>query len=245
MNPAGALSMNVNGIAALVSGLLSFFTPCILPLVPSYIIYISGITVEDMTIPTADHRKRVFFHSLLFILGFSFVFVALGVSSSLIGGFLYKYQVHFIRIGGVVLIVLGFFYLDVLKIPFFNRQYILQLNQKPVGLFGSFIVGITFSLGWTPCRARPVIDPDRRINAERVSHAVYLLSLYSLGLAIPFLISSLLFDKLFFLLKKYSFVSRYAVRSLGILLIILGLLMVTPYYRLLNLWLGMILTAKG
>ena len=238
--------MNVNGIAALVSGLLSFFTPCILPLVPSYIIYISGITVEDMTIPTADHRKRVFFHSLLFILGFSFVFVALGVSSSLIGGFLYKYQAHFIRIGGVVLIVLGFFYLDVLKIPFFNRQYMLQFDRKPVGLFGSFIVGITFSLGWTPC-VGPALSSILIVAsmAERVSHAVYLLSLYSLGLAIPFLISSLLFDKLFFLLKKYNFVSRYAVRSLGILLIILGLLMVTPYYRLLNLWLGMILTANG
>jgi cytochrome c-type biogenesis protein len=243
MNPAGPVSMNVNGIAAFVSGLLSFFTPCILPLVPSYIIYISGITVNDMTISGRGHRKRVFFHSLLFILGFSFVFVALGVSSSLIGAFLYNYQVHFIRIGGVVLIILGLFYLDVLKIPFFNRQYMLQFDRKPVGLFGSFIVGITFSLGWTPC-VGPALSSILIVAsmADRVSHAVYLLSLYSLGLAIPFLISSLLFDKLFYLLKKYSFVSRYAVRSLGILLIILGLLMVTSYYRLLNLWLGIILS---
>lgn len=240
MNPA---TINVSGIAAFLSGLLSFFTPCILPLVPSYIVYISGITVHDMSTPGSGHRKKVFFHSLLFILGFSLVFVALGVSSSLIGTFLFKYQVYIIRIGGVVLILLGLFYLDILKIPVFNRQYALQLNQKPIGLFGSLVVGIIFSLGWTPC-VGPALSSILIVASVsgRASQGVYLLSLYSLGLAIPFLLSSLLFDRLFFLLKKYSFVSRYAVRALGALLIVLGLLMVTQYYRLINLWLGMILT---
>ncbi len=232
--------MNVNGIAAFVSGLLSFFTPCILPLVPSYIIYISGVTVRDMSAPAAGHRKKVFIHSLLFVLGFSFVFVALGISSSLIGSFLYHYQAYIIRVGGVVLIALGLFYLDILKIPFFNRQYMLQLEQKPIGLLGSFIVGITFSLGWTPC-VGPALSSILIVASMdgRASHGLYLLSLYSLGLAIPFLMSSLVFDKLFFLLKKYSFVSRYAVRALGILLIIIGILMVTSLYNQLNLWLGM------
>ncbi len=240
MTPA---SINVSGIAAFLSGLLSFFTPCILPLVPSYIIYISGITVRDMSAPEAGHRKKVFLHSLLFILGFSFVFVALGVSSSLIGTFLFKYQAYIIRIGGAVLILLGLFYLDILKIPVFNRQYALQLNQKPIGLFGSFIVGIIFSLGWTPC-VGPALSSILIVASVsgKALDGLYLLSLYSLGLAIPFLLSSLLFDRLFSLLKKYSFISRYVVRVLGILLIILGLLMVTSYYRLINLWLGMILT---
>ncbi len=240
MNPAVPVAMNVNGIAAFVSGLLSFFTPCILPLVPSYIIYISGVTVRDMSAPAAGHRKKVFIHSLLFVLGFSFVFVALGISSSLIGSFLYHYQAYIIRVGGVVLIALGLFYLDILKIPFFNRQYMLQLEQKPIGLLGSFIVGITFSLGWTPC-VGPALSSILIVASMdgRASHGLYLLSLYSLGLAIPFLMSSLVFDKLFFLLKKYSFVSRYAVRALGILLIIIGILMVTSLYNQLNLWLGM------
>ena len=243
MNPAVPVAMNVNGIAAFVSGLLSFFTPCILPLVPSYIIYISGVTVRDMSAPAAGHRKKVFIHSLLFVLGFSFVFVALGISSSLIGSFLYHYQAYIIRVGGVVLIALGLFYLDILKIPFFNRQYMLQLEQKPIGLLGSFIVGITFSLGWTPC-VGPALSSILIVASMdgRASHGLYLLSLYSLGLAIPFLMSSLVFDKLFFLLKKYSFVSRYAVRSLGVLLIILGLLMVTSLYSFINLWLGIVLS---
>lgn len=243
MNPAAAASFNVNGIAAFISGLLSFFTPCILPLVPSYIVYISGITVGDMSAPGTGHRKRVFFHSLFFILGFSFVFVALGISSSLIGNFLSHYQTYIIRIGGVILIVLGLFYLDILKIPVFNRQYMFQLEQKPIGLFGSFIVGITFSLGWTPC-VGPALSSILIVASMsgRTSHGVYLLSLYSLGLAIPFLMASLVFDKLFLLLKKYSFVSRYAVKLLGILLIILGLIMVSSYYSLLNLWLGIIIS---
>ena len=116
----------------------------------------------------------------------------------------------------------------------------LQLEQKPIGLLGSFIVGITFSLGWTPC-VGPALSSILIVASMdgRASHGLYLLSLYSLGLAIPFLMSSLVFDKLFFLLKKYSFVSRYAVRALGILLIIIGILMVTSLYNQLNLWLGM------
>jgi len=235
-------SVNISGIAAFISGLLSFFTPCILPLVPSYILYISGITVRDMSLPGPGHRKRVFFHSLCFILGFSFVFVALGVSTSLIGGFLSYYQAYIIRIGGALLIILGLFYLDILKIPFLDRQYTVELAKKPVGLFGSFMVGITFSLGWTPCAA-PALSSILIIASMsgKASQGVYLLSLYSLGLAIPFIAASLLFDRLFVLLKKYSSVSRYVVKILGILLIVLGLVMVSSYYTILNMWLGMIL----
>ncbi len=243
MNSTIPAVMTVSGTAAFVSGLLSFFTPCILPLVPSYIIYVSGITVHDMSAPGTGHRRRVFFHSLSFILGFSFVFVALGVSTSLIGNFLSHYQTYIIRIGGAILILLGLFYLDILRIPFFDRQYVLQFGQKPIGLFGSFIVGITFSLGWTPC-VGPALSSILIVAsmAGRASYGAYLLSLYSLGLAIPFLVSSLFFDRLFIFLKKYGFISRYAVRLLGALLIIIGIIMVTSYYSVLSLWLGMMLS---
>ncbi len=240
---SGSLSaMNVSGLAAFASGLLSFFTPCILPLVPSYLIYISGITVSDIASPTKDHRKRVFLHSLSFILGFSFVFVALGVSTSLLGGFFAEYQAFIIRLGGIILIVLGLFYLDIIKISFFNRQHMMQLEQKPVGLAGSFVVGLTFSLGWTPC-VGPALSSILIVAsmAGKTRHGTYLLSLYSLGLAIPFVISSLLFDKLFILLKRFGFIARYAVKVLGVLLILLGLLMVSSYYNTLNLWIEALL----
>lgn len=236
--------MNVSGLAAFVSGLLSFFTPCILPLVPSYLIYISGITVDDVAAPTREHRKRVFFHSLSFILGFSVVFVALGISTSLLGGFFAEYQAYIVRLGGIILILLGLFYLDIIKVSFFNRQYMMQLERKPVGLAGSFIVGLTFSLGWTPC-VGPALSSILIVAsmAGKTSHGTYLLSLYSLGLAIPFVISSLLFDRLFILLKRFGFIARFAVKVLGVLLIVLGLLMVSSYYNTLNLWIGTLLTS--
>ncbi len=242
MEPGGLSAMNVSGLAAFMSGFLSFFTPCILPLVPSYLIYISGITVGDVAAPTKEHRRRVFFHSLSFILGFSFVFVALGVSTSLLGGFFAEYQSYIIRLGGIILILLGLFYLDIIKISFFNRQYMMQLEQKPVGLAGSFVVGLTFSLGWTPC-VGPALSSILIVAsmAGKTSHGTYLLSLYSLGLAIPFVVSSLLFDKLFILLKRFGFIAQYAVKVLGALLILLGLLMVSSYYMTLNLWIGTLL----
>jgi cytochrome c-type biogenesis protein len=242
MDSGGLSAMNINGLAAFVSGLLSFFTPCILPLVPSYLIYISGITVSDVAAPTREHRKRVFLHSFCFILGFSFVFVALGISSSLVGGFLADYQAYIIRLGGIVLIVLGLFYLDIIKISFFNRQHMLQLEKKPIGFMGSFIVGVTFSLGWTPC-VGPALSSILIMASMggEVSYGTYLLSFYSLGLAIPFIVSSLLFDRLFALLKRYGSVARYAVKVLGVLLICLGLLMVTSYYNAFNFWIGFML----
>jgi len=245
MDPGGGLSMiNVNGLIAFISGLLSFFTPCILPLVPSYLIYISGITFDDTGQLIKEQRKKVFSHSLSFIFGFSFVFVTLGLSTSLLGTFFAQFHAYIIRLGGIILIVLGLFYLDIIKIPFFNRQYVMQLERRPIGLAGSFIVGITFSLGWTPC-VGPALSSILIMASmtKKVSHGAYLLAMYSLGLAIPFLVSSLIFDKLLALLKRYGSIARYVVKVLGVMLIILGLLLVTSYYNLINLWVNSLLSS--
>lgn len=244
MNPGGNLSItDVNGLIALASGLLSFFTPCILPLVPSYLIYISGITFDDMGQPAKEHRRKVFFHSLFFILGFSLVFVTLGVSSSLLGTFFARFHGYIMRIGGIVLVILGLFYLDIIKIPLFNRQYVMQLERRPIGLAGSFVIGITFSLGWTPC-VGPALSSILFMASmsKKLTHAIYLLSMYSLGLAIPFLVSSLIFDRLLALLKRYGFVARYVVKVLGVMLIIIGLLLATSYYNAISLWVNSLLS---
>jgi cytochrome c-type biogenesis protein len=160
----------------------------------------------------------------------------------MIGGFFADYQAYIIRLGGVILIILGLFYLDIIKISLFNRQYMMRLEQKPIGLAGSFVVGLTFSLGWTPC-VGPALSSILIVASMtgNASHGTYLLSLYSLGLAIPFVVSSLLFDKLFILLKRYGFIARYAVRVLGVLLVLVGFLMVSSYYNTLNLWIGALL----
>lgn len=227
-------STDFTGMIAFLSGLLSFFSPCILPLVPSYLIFISGITFDDYTgLQSGKYRKIVLIHSLAFIAGFSFVFVALGISSSALGRLLSNYQVYVMRIGGFILIILGLYYLDVIRMPFLNREKVFHLKEKPVGLFGSFIIGITFSLGWTPC-VGPALSSILIIasTTENIWEGIYLLGLYSLGLAIPFLISALLFDQLFGLLKKYSSIVKYSMKFLGVLFIVIGILFFSSYWGL-------------
>ena len=227
-------STDFTGMIAFLSGLLSFFSPCILPLVPSYLIFISGITFDDYTgLQPGKYRKIVLIHSLAFIVGFSFVFVALGISSSALGRLLSSYQVYVMRIGGFILIILGLYYLDVIKMPFLNREKVFHLKEKPVGLFGSFIIGVTFSLGWTPC-VGPALSSILIIasTTENIWEGIYLLGLYSLGLAIPFLISALLFDQLFGLLKKYSSIVKYSMKFLGVLFIVIGILFFSSYWGL-------------
>jgi cytochrome c-type biogenesis protein len=137
------------------------------------------------------------------------------------------------RIGGFILIILGLYYLDVIKMPFLNREKVFHLKEKPVGLFGSFIIGVTFSLGWTPC-VGPALSSILIIasTTENIWEGIYLLGLYSLGLAIPFLISALLFDQLFGLLKKYSSIVKYSMKFLGVLFIVIGILFFSSYWGL-------------
>lgn len=237
-------SADFTGIVAFISGLLSFFSPCILPLVPSYLIFISGITYDDYKeLQSMKYRKIVLIHALAFIVGFSFVFVALGVSSSALGKLLSNYQVYVMRIGGFILIILGLYYLDVVKIPFLNREKVFHLQEKPVGLFGSFVIGVTFSLGWTPC-VGPALSSILIIasTTENIWEGIYLLGLYSIGLAVPFLISALLFDKLFGLLKKYSTIVKYSMKILGVLFVVIGVLFFSSYWSLVVNRIGQLLT---
>ncbi|MCX5818172.1 MAG: cytochrome c biogenesis protein CcdA [Proteobacteria bacterium] len=236
--------MDLSGLIAFGSGILSFFSPCVLPLIPSYLIFISGISVDNYNeVLSSKYRKNVLIHSIAFVLGFSFVFMTLGFSSSFIGNILSSYQTYIVKAGGLILIVMGLFYLNLIKIPILNREKVIQLKEKPIGIFGSFIVGITFSLGWTPCIG-PALSSILIIasTAENVFKGVYLLGLYSLGMAIPFLISSLLCNRLLDFLKRYGHLVRYSMKILGILLIIVGLLLITSYFGRLSLVLGQALT---
>ena len=231
---------NISGLLALASGFLSFFSPCILPLVPSYLIFISGISFDNYNeLKTKRHRKIVLIHSIAFILGFSFIFVSLGVSSSILGNFLADYQEYIIKIGGIFLIAMGLFYLNILKIPVLNQEKLIRFEKRPLGIFGSFIIGATFSLGWTPC-VGPALSSILIVasTTKKISEGIYLLGLYSLGLAIPFILSALLFDKLFDFLKRYGFVMRYSTKIMGVLLLVMGVLLATSYYTTLTLKLG-------
>jgi cytochrome c-type biogenesis protein len=235
--------IDFTSIVAFSTGMLSFFSPCILPLVPSYLIFISGITFDNYNeLEFKKYRKIVLIHSISFIFGFSVVFVSLGISSSLIGKFLSTYQTYIMRFGGLILILMGLYYLNIIRIPMLNHEKIIHLKEKPVGLLGSFIVGITFSVGWTPC-VGPALSSILIIasTTQNILEGIYLLSLYSLGLAIPFIISALIFDRLFTLLKRFSHIVRYSMKVMGILLIIIGVLLFSSYYSTLSLRLGQLI----
>jgi cytochrome c-type biogenesis protein len=232
--------MNVDGLLAFGAGILSFFSPCVLPLVPSFLIYISGTTVNDYSeLSSGQHRKNIVYHSIAFIFGFSLVFIALGLSSSLfLGNILSAYQSWIMTIGGVLLIVMGLNMLNIIKIPFLNQEKMIHLKQKRVGLIGSFVVGVAFSLGWTPCIG-PVLSSILLIAAtsKSVTSGIYLLGLYSLGLAIPFFIAALLVARLMDFMQRWGHIVKYTSRVLGVLLIIVGLLLLSGYYSMLNAWL--------
>jgi cytochrome c-type biogenesis protein len=223
--------MDVTGILAFSAGLLSFFSPCVLPLVPSYMIYISGAAVDnysDLSHPTT--RRAVLLHCITFILGFSLVFVALGLSSSFLGALFSTYQTWIMRVGGILLILMGLNSLGVLKIPFLNQEKAVHLKTKPLGFLGSFLIGVTFSLGWTPCIG-PVLASILLVASTSTAFTgVYLLSLYSLGLAIPFFIAGLLVNRLMGFLKRYGHVLQHTAKVIGVLLIVVGLLLLTGYW---------------
>ena len=224
--------MNMSHAVALMSGMFSFFSPCILPIIPSYLVFISGITFYDYNeVEFRKHRKVVIVHTLSFIFGFSFVFVSLGLSSSLLGKFFFSYQTYIMRFGGLILMVMGLHLLNIIKIPFLNQERMVHLKQKPFGLFGSFIVGATFSVGWTPC-VGPVLSSILIMagTSQEMAEGAYLLSLYSLGLAIPFFMSAIFFHKLFRLLQRVHFMARYSMKVLGVILIFVGILLLTDYY---------------
>jgi len=224
--------VDVNGLIAFLAGVGSFFSPCVLPLVPSFLIYICGVTVRDFSeLSEKGCRRKVLSHSVSFIAGFSFVFVSLGLSSSFLGSLFASYERWIMIVGGAVLICMGLNMLGFLKIPLLNQEKMINVSKKPANLFGSFVVGVTFSLGWTPCIG-PVLASILIIAAtgRSVTGGMYLLGLYSLGLAIPFFISALLVARLMNLMRRFGHVVRYTSLFLGGLLVVLGVLLITGYY---------------
>ena len=221
------MSESLGVLVAFSAGLFSFLSPCVLPLFPSYLSFITGMSVDRLTSEvTAGARTRVLLHSLAFIGGFSVVFVSLGASFSAAGQFLLDYRAA-IRIGGGVLIVVfGLYIMGVLRIGIFGRTQQLQIRSKPAGLLGSFLVGLTFAIGWTPC-VGPILGSILGIT---------LLLCYSAGLGVPFLLSSIALGSFLRFFRRYRPFIPAVERVAGVLLVVVGVLVVTNYYVLLNSW---------
>ena len=179
---------------AFSAGLLSFVSPCVLPLIPSYLTYMTGVSFHDLTAQDSMAKVRwtTFRHSLAFVLGFTLVFTLMGASATSIGNLIAKHQDLILRIGGGIIILLGIHFLGIIQFRFLEKNKQLQIRRKRIGLFGSFLTGITFAAGWTPCIG-PILASILLYASSTgsVSKGIILLAFYSLGLAIPFVFAGL------------------------------------------------------
>jgi cytochrome c-type biogenesis protein len=218
--------------------LLSFLSPCVLPLFPSYLSFVTGMSVTDLTADlTGAARRRVLLHSIAFIVGFSLVFVSLGASVSAAGQFLFEYRDTIRRVGGILIILFGLYIAGFLNIGFLGRTQQWQLREKPAGYLGSLVVGITFAIGWTPC-VGPILGAILTLasDAGSVQRGIGLLVAYSAGLAVPFFVSAIALGAFLKFFKRYRPFIPIVERAAGVLLIVVGVLVFTNYYLLLNAW---------
>jgi cytochrome c-type biogenesis protein len=219
----------VGYITAFLGGILSFLSPCVLPLIPSYVSFITGISFEDFKKGDQDRiRKLTLVNSLAFVSGFSTVFILLGVSSTYVGRLLAVYYDYIRIIGGIIVIVLGLYVMGIFKLAFLSSDKRVHLKSKPRGYFGSYVVGLTFGAGWTPCIG-PILGSILLIASTTGSalQGFYLLLVYSLGLAIPFVATSLAINTF---LSNVSIIRRYMKLIMvisGLLLIGFGLILLT------------------
>ncbi len=214
--------------AAFIAGLLSFFSPCILPLIPAYFTFITGFSLEKLTQDeNTEIRKKVVFSTLLFVLGFSFVFILMGASASYLGGLFFQYR-KFIRItGGILIIALGVHLTGLIRIPGLDIEKRIHLDQKPLHFLGTFIIGMAFGAGWSPCIG-PLLGSILIVagSQETVWQGTVLLGIYSAGLAIPFIIMSVFINFVLIFIKKAAKTIKYINAVAGILLIVMGLFLV-------------------
>jgi cytochrome c-type biogenesis protein len=227
----------VNAFVAFVAGVLSFLSPCVLPLIPSYLSFISGVSLEEMRGEQALARVkwRVVLNSVAFILGFSLVFVSLGASASYLGSLFLGYR-HVIRtVGGLFILLVGIYLMGLFKIAALERYLQFNLSDKPAGYLGSVLVGITFAVAWTPC-VGPILGAILAIAGASadVGRGVVLLATYAAGLALPFFLSALAINSFFQFSQAFRrYIQAFHVAS-GVLLVIVGVLLLTDYMTFLN-----------
>jgi len=230
---------NVSIPAALIAGLVSFLSPCVLPLVPPYLIYLTGATIEHVTNDeaAANSRRAVMISALLFVLGFSTVFVALGASASLIGGLIRAWSAQLSILAGIVIIVMGLHFLGLTRIGLLMREGRLPI-PKPVGLWGAYVMGLAFAFGWTPCIG-PILAAILSIAAAEatVAKGAGLLAVYSAGLGIPFLIAAFMVERFSALFARMKAHLATVERAMGVLLVVTGIAFLTGAVSNVSVWL--------
>jgi cytochrome c-type biogenesis protein len=218
--------MEVPFAAALLAGLLSFVSPCVLPLVPAYISFMTGVSVDRLRSEEGGELGlEATMHSLFFVLGFSTVFIALGASATYLGQIMLENMETLSKAGGVLIIIFGLHYMGLFKISFLNMDARFNLQDKPPGLFGAYMIGLSFAFGWTPC-VGPILATILTMagGQDSVWQGVSLLAVYSLGLGIPFILAGVAINSFFsFFVKIREHLHKIEVIS-GALLVVVGVL---------------------
>jgi cytochrome c-type biogenesis protein len=241
---------NVTLLAAFGAGVLSFISPCVLPLIPGYLSYISGLSLDEMrgTLPAGGAgvavvappaaRRRVIVASLAFILGFSLVFIALGATASALGEFLRERLPLLNRIAGTIIIIFGLHTMGVLRIEWLYQEKRVHTQRSPAGVIGTMLVGIAFAFGWTPCIG-PILAGIIFVagSKETVGQGVQLLAAYSLGLGVPFFASALAINQFFGAMSRIRKHYHKVELVSGALLVAIGLLIFTSKFELIARWL--------
>lgn len=221
------MESNISYFGAFIAGLLSFLSPCVLPLIPSFITYITGLSFADLQAehPTHKVREQTIIHTLLFIAGFTVVFVFLGASATFIGSFLQDHMTIIRKVGGILIVVFGIHISGLLPIHLLLGEKRVTLHRKPAGLLGSFLVGVAFAAGWTPCIG-PILASILMVAAteETVYKGIALLLIYSLGLAIPFFLASLAMHQFMVFFNRFKKHIRLMEVVTGIFLVVVGIM---------------------
>ena len=230
-------SENISYIVAFVAGLLTYLSPCLLPLIPAFIAYITGISFSDLKDEKQKKEagKKTIVHSLLFIAGFSIIFVLLGLTATLVGKALFQYQ-KFIRIaGGILIMLFGLQLTGILKLNFLIKERKLGIMPKGASYLGSFLIGVTFAAAWTPC-AGPILGSILVLAGTKadVIMGAKLLTVYSLGIALPFFITAILVNSFLTVFNKIQkLISAINIIG-GIFLIVIGFLVATNYITVIS-----------
>jgi cytochrome c-type biogenesis protein len=221
-------------LVAFAAGVLSFLSPCVLPLVPSYVGFLTGMSLPEIT----GRRRIALIHALLFVGGFSLIFILLGASATALGRALNYYQVWIQRIGGLLIIGFGLVCLGLFNLGALSQERRIQLERKPVGYLGSALVGMAFAAGWTPCIG-PVLGAILGLAATTtdVCRGMLLLAAYSAGLALPFLVAALAIDSFLGWFQRFRRFLPWVMRVSGLMLVAVGLLLVTGEFTRLAGWL--------
>ena len=233
------MAANTTIVAALLAGLVSFLSPCVLPLVPPYLVYLAGASLERLADAEPERRvkRETIAAALLFVVGFSTVFVALGAGASAIGALMRFYSNALATVAGIAIIVMGLHFLGITPISLLQRERRPEM-QKPVGLWGAYVMGLAFAAGWTPCIG-PILATILAVAASEatVAKGAGLLAVYSLGLGLPFLIAALAVEPFAAFIARFRAHLGLVEKAMGGLLVLTGIAFLTGGVSAASIWL--------